>query len=331
MTTAGKLANAAQESGLADFVGKLVGWDVGARGGVVDGWKGALPLLEVVAFDADADAARGKGDVTWCPVGLAESSGSYDLYLLRRRSGSSLIEPNHSVLSQFNTDDYCALDDVVSIDCLSPADAIAQKSLTAPHVIKLDTQGTEISILAGFTEQQLAGVLAVEIEVEFVEFYKGQPLFAEVHSYMLDQGFTLFDIRTHRAFRANEDHTDGYLRQLGRTRGSNRMNAQLVAGDAVYFRMPVVGEAIEADHVGRLVLLLCMYQAFESAMWVAENFAKTDEVKESLQATIRGAVGRATIRERIGGLRVVRALTARLHLPFFDQRVFYTRRAWPNQ
>ena len=332
VSSSGKLATAAASHDIAARLAGLTGWDVGARGGVVEGWRGALPLLEVVAFDADADADAGSDDdVTWCPIGLAETSGTYDLHLLRRRSGSSLLPPNQALLGAFNTQDYCGYDGVAPINCLSPQDAISERGLAAPQLMKLDTQGTEISILSGFTEAQLAQIVAVELEVEFVELYEDQPLFCDVNSFMVDRGFTLFDLRTHRAYRSDGVQPDAYLRRLGRTKGSRHQNAQLVAGDAIYFRIPDAGAAVDPIEVCRLVFSLCMYTFFEAALWASETFTDDDDLSGSLAAMVNSAAGRPTIRERFGGRRVVGALINRLRLPVFDHKVFYGRRSWPDQ
>jgi hypothetical protein len=57
--------------------------------------------------------------------------------------------------------------------------------------IKLDTQGSELSILQGGTDL-LKGCLGCEVEVEFTALYQGQPLFHEIDRYLREQGFVLW-------------------------------------------------------------------------------------------------------------------------------------------
>lgn len=60
-------------------------------------------------------------------------------------------------------------------------------------VIKLDLQGYELAALRG-CGSLLDGCTAVLLEVEFVEYYDGQPLFCEVDSFLRDRGMRLFDL-----------------------------------------------------------------------------------------------------------------------------------------
>jgi hypothetical protein len=52
----------------------------------------------------------------------------------------------------------------------------------------LDAQGAELSILQGLGER-LRDVKIVQCEVEFKEMYAGQPLWPEVHRFMITNGF----------------------------------------------------------------------------------------------------------------------------------------------
>jgi hypothetical protein len=88
--------------------------------------------------------------------------------------------------------------------------------------LKLDVQGSELDILKGATDLLKHSLLGAKIEVEFVELYKGQPLFPDIHRFMTDSGFELIDIE--RAFRKRKE----YQRFLGK--------GQLVFGNALYFR-----------------------------------------------------------------------------------------------
>jgi hypothetical protein len=88
-------------------------------------------------------------------------------------------------------------------------------------VIKLDTQGTELDILHG-AGRLLSQVLAIEIEVEFVHIYKGQPLFTDVDLFMRNQGFSLRALRR-TYWRIGKNHPAA-------------SGGQLFHGDALYIR-----------------------------------------------------------------------------------------------
>ena len=57
--------------------------------------------------------------------------------------------------------------------------------------LKLDTQGSELDILRG-AGTALDRCLGIEIEVEFVPIYVGQPLFADVDQWLRARGFLLW-------------------------------------------------------------------------------------------------------------------------------------------
>ncbi len=54
--------------------------------------------------------------------------------------------------------------------------------------IKIDVQGSELSILQNAL-RALSTTVLIQIEVEFVELYQGQPMFADVDSFLRSQGF----------------------------------------------------------------------------------------------------------------------------------------------
>lgn len=57
-------------------------------------------------------------------------------------------------------------------------------------ILKIDTQGSGLDVLKGGM-RVFRGVIAVKCEVEFIPFYKNQPLFPEIVSWMDKHGFTL--------------------------------------------------------------------------------------------------------------------------------------------
>ena len=90
-----------------------------------------------------------------------------------------------------------------------------------PDVLKIDTQGSELDVMRG-AGRLLDSALAVELEVEFVQQYLGQPLFAEIDIFMRQNGFALRGIRrSNWRAKAKLVHSHG---------------GQIIHGDALYFR-----------------------------------------------------------------------------------------------
>jgi FkbM family methyltransferase len=83
--------------------------------------------------------------------------------------------------------------------------------------IKIDVQGSELSVL-GNALRALSQTVLVQVEVEFVELYQGQPLFADVDRFMRSQGFQFhtfpgFGTRAFKPLVVNNDVNTG-IRQL---------------------------------------------------------------------------------------------------------------------
>lgn len=67
---------------------------------------------------------------------------------------------------------------------------LAERELLRPTLLKLDVQGFELEVLAG-APRTLASVDAVLVEVAIERAYKEQPLFSDVHSYLVGLGWAL--------------------------------------------------------------------------------------------------------------------------------------------
>jgi len=102
---------------------------------------------------------------------------------------SSMLEPNLALLSQFHL-----LEEVTTVVARCEMatkrldDLLPELPGGRVDFIKLDVQGYELAVLQG-AEDALRGAVAVHTEVEFVEMYKGQPLFADVDAHLRARGF----------------------------------------------------------------------------------------------------------------------------------------------
>ena len=88
---------------------------------------------------------------------------------------------------------------------MSLEDFLKKFKKPSPDLIKLDTQGSELDILKSLSKNNLNNVLGIEIEVEFIEMYKNQPLFGEINSFLSKNNFEILDLRTHRSYRVSDE------------------------------------------------------------------------------------------------------------------------------
>ena len=102
------------------------------------------------------------------------------------RPTGSLYEPNTPLLEKFQN-----LAEVVTLVAkhsvrtvrIDDVDEIAEIDF-----VKIDVQGGELGVFQN-AFRVLSGALLVQTEVEFVELYKGQPLFADVDVFLRGAGF----------------------------------------------------------------------------------------------------------------------------------------------
>jgi FkbM family methyltransferase len=109
-------------------------------------------------------------------------------YLTNKSMTSSLYEPNTRLLKRFQYLEE--LTQVVETSRVRTHRLDDLAEIAAMDYLKADIQGAELDMLRG-AERLIQGTLVVQIEVEFLEMYKGQPLFAEIDTHLRARGFAL--------------------------------------------------------------------------------------------------------------------------------------------
>ena len=322
--------------------------DVGAARGVPPHWRPFLPHLRVDAFEPNAAecarlTAKSHPHITWHATALAAKTGQRELHVLATPTGSSFFPPAAPFVELFGHPGYSEVDHIERLDCVSLEQHLGDRP--APHLLKLDTQGSELEILTGLRPDQFANVLAVEIEIEFHEAYEGQPLFPEVHKYMQDSGFVLLDFRVQRAHLTGGIEERHFLRKhLSAATGSRELTAQLHAVDALYIRpIRTMAASAEIEQFFTCATILQIYRYYDGIFWLLAQPAierllggqKADLVRAYERAAPRptflqrtGALPRFFRRARRGSSHVVESM---LGGDGFDPpRVAWSRAYWPD-
>jgi FkbM family methyltransferase len=130
-------------------------------------------------------AAEQGGSIHYLPWALGDGK-EHTLHVTNMPMTSSLYAPARSTIDLFS-----ALGDLMQVEervrlMTRRLDDVEQ----ARHAdfIKLDVQGAELMVLKNATSS-LRNVAVLQCEVEFIELYEGQPLFADVDAFLRAQGF----------------------------------------------------------------------------------------------------------------------------------------------
>ena len=223
----------------SDFVLTLA--DVGSAGGLHPRWRPFRPLLSAILFDPrepGATGSFGRDRSRTYPVALGERSGEATLHLTGLPNMSSFLEPEPASFAPYGkkvADSAVVATEQVPVE---PLDALARADGFRPDVLKVDTQGSELQVLAG-AEEALGSVLLAEVEVSFFRRYKGQPLFADIERHMAERGFQLIDLIGLKRYRAANSAS---LRDMGTAAGER--SGRLAYANAIFLRAE---EAIVGD------------------------------------------------------------------------------------
>lgn len=98
----------------------------------------------------------------------------------------SLFEPNSPLLEKFQN-----LAELVKPVATHPVDTTRIDDIAEiddVDFIKIDVQGSELAVIRN-AQRALSSALVVQTEVEFVELYRGQPMFADVDAFLRRSGF----------------------------------------------------------------------------------------------------------------------------------------------
>ena len=133
-----------------------------------------------------------------------EGRGTYLLQPLHRKGGpatfhtcefagcSSLYRPDPRVIDLFTGIGTVPTANfhVISTEEVETTRLDDVPELDSCDYLLIDVQGAELDVLSGATET-LRETAVVEVEVEFIPLYEGQPLFADVEIFLRERGFLL--------------------------------------------------------------------------------------------------------------------------------------------
>jgi FkbM family methyltransferase len=210
--------------------------DVGASGGVDPKWEGSKIPVKWILFEPDPREyhrlkSTNTNNFIVLNSALSNKKRKIKLNLCKKQMVSSVYTPNFDFLELFPDKGRFEVIEKIEISADTLDNQLEINNVDEVDFIKIDTQGYELSILQG-GGKYIEGSIGLEIEVEFEQIYKDQPLFSDIDNFIRKKGFTLFDLKRY------------YWKRRG-AKGTGNQKGQLVFGDALYLRTP---ESILAEN-----------------------------------------------------------------------------------
>ncbi len=164
--------------------------------------------------------------------------------------------PNFDFINQFPRPDRFKITEVKKLMTNTLDTVITNKEV---DIIKLDTQGSELSILIGAREILSEFLPIIFVEIEFERIYKDQPLAGDVIEYLKSLGYILMDLEFHKWSRSTK-----YLNKQS-------SGSQIVWADALFLPNPELLLAKEKELNFEKRLFLIKFFKLESYLWDLRN------------------------------------------------------------
>jgi FkbM family methyltransferase len=262
----------------------LVIVDVGASGGIHERWRKLGSNVKAILFEPDRNEfeklveTQSKNSVV-INSALAEGSESVKYHLCKKQQVSSTYIPNKLVLDKYEDSDRFEIEKTITLEADSMNNLLLNANIGEIDFMKIDTQGSELDIIKG-ASNFYENLVGLEVEVEFLELYRGQPLFSEVNSFIESKGFTLIDLKRY------------FWKRSAKKYSSNK--GQLIFADALYLKEPEDIIALDGLNEEKIVRTTFIYMAYGY-----DDFAETlldlslqanllsQELKEGLESHIK--------------------------------------------
>lgn len=168
--------------------------DIGGSGGLQGKWVPHADRLLPVFVEPNPQQAelirQTSRDSIVIDVGLSHRDETRRLFITRNPYCVSVLRPNQSLLARYAIRPHFEVLEELDVVCARYDTLFAQGRVPLPDAIKIDIQGFEYEVLAGFGGL-LENCLGIELETHFYQLYEGQKLLSDIVRQLQDYGFVL--------------------------------------------------------------------------------------------------------------------------------------------
>ena len=177
--------------------------DVGARNGLIsDGLNYLINLKNKYLVGIEPDVAEASRILEnpcmgqyneILPIALYSQEGEAILNVTQTPGCSSILAPN---VELFESNGIAVADWFKVKETLKVKTTTLEKAFPSSgfDIVKIDTQGVEYDVLSGASDLFFAQNIAISLETQFYEFYKGQKLIGDIFDFLTKKGYWLLKI-----------------------------------------------------------------------------------------------------------------------------------------
>lgn len=181
---------------------------------------------------------------------------------------SSLFEPDEVLLARFQN--LGELTKVIKKSQVQTKRLDDIPEVKGADYLKVDVQGAELMVFKGAIET-LKDLLVIHTEVEFVQMYKGQPLFADIDIFLRSQGFQFHRLATSKG---------RVFKPLFLNDQPTALMSQWLWADAVYVRDFMAFDSLPSVSLLKLAAILHeQYRSFDLVASALEAYDRREGSK----------------------------------------------------
>lgn len=239
--------------------------------------SGRLAIVDkAVVADPDEDKAR--------------------FFLTRNPTCSSTLRPRPEAVTPYLHGSRFDVVDTAEVAATTLERALRSVGVERVDWLKLDSQGTDLRLLRSVGDGLWTGLMAIDAEPGFDQYYEGEDTFGELHRELVERGFWLADLELTTAVRLRREVFDRTLRartKLGRLAYEFTLKPSPIAAGPRYLRTVESLRSAAAPREEYLRLWACAWfsgnhpYALDVAAACEEDHGADDTTAALLQLAVR--------------------------------------------